>query len=74
MNPKQLSPNCKSEPSQAVESIMTVGKITIEIRNQMGKIQSFKYLHYQDNHHIYSEKIPHIIRITENTRLAHETL
>lgn len=26
MNPKQLSPNCKSEPSQAVESITTVGK------------------------------------------------
>lgn len=49
MNPKQFSPNCKSEPSQAVESVMTAGKITIEMRNQMRKIQSFKYLHYQDN-------------------------
>lgn len=49
MNPKQFSPNCKSEPSQAIELVMTAGKITIEMRNQMGKIQSFKYLHYQDN-------------------------
>lgn len=63
MNPKQLSPNCKSEPSQAIESIMTVGKITIEIRNQMGKVQSFKYLHYQANQvcTIYTVKICNIL-------------
>lgn len=49
MNTKQSSPDCKSKPSQAFDSVMTVGKITTEIKNQTGKNQSFKYLHYWDN-------------------------
>ena len=45
VNTRQSSPDCKSKPSQAFDSVMTVGKITIEIRNQTGENQSFKYLH-----------------------------
>lgn len=37
MNTKQSSPDCKSKPSQAFDSVMTAGKITTEIKNQTGK-------------------------------------
>lgn len=55
---------------------MTVGKITIEIGNQMGKINLLNIYTTEMTRfcHMYSGKIQRILRITKYMRLAHKTL